>query len=339
MLFKDNKVARTQHNAIRNNAGWYKWTHDLLEVTGADAAGFLDSIYVNSVAKAPIGRSKYTTMLDEEGRIIDDVIVSHIGENCFWVSTLYLPELVKWIDVKKGNFSVKYRDITHETEMYAVQGPASGAMVNKIVGESVDGMKYFSIKDNTIGKIKVKIHRSGFTGELGYEIYCKPKDDLAVEKALTEAGAEFKATKITVLEVAVRSVPCEKGFVLRQDIFGLNPFEADMGWAVDMSKEFIGKAAVAKVKKEGPKRRLVGLEFDTSYNDINQGEIVKVNGVKVGTVTAAIYGYTIDKYIGYAVVDRVKALIGTEVKVGINNVPAKIVDRIWYDPEGKRARA
>lgn len=338
MLFKDDAVARAQHDAIRNNVGWYKWTHDLLEVTGTDAASFLDYLYVNSIAKTPIGRSKYTTMLDESGGIIDDVIVLHMGEDYFWVSTLYLPELVEWIDDKKGDLDVKYRDITPETEMYAVQGPKAKAFMNKIVGIPVDDMKYFSIKDNTIGDIKVKVHRSGFTGELGYEIYCDPKDNLIVEKALIEAGEEFNAVKITVLEVMVRSIAGEKGYVLRQDILGLNPFEADMGWAVDMTKDFIGKAATEKVKEEGPKRQLVGLEFD-AYNDINQGEIVKINGIKVGTVTAAMYGYTIDQNIGYAVVERAKAPIGTEVRIGLNNVPAKIVDKIWYDPENKRARA
>ena len=337
MLFKNDTVARAQHDAIRNNVGWYKWKHDLLEVTGADAANFLDFIYVNSIAKTPVGRSKYTTMLDEEGGIIDDVIVLHIGDDYFWVSTLYLPELVEWIDAKKGDLDVKYKDITSVTDMYAVQGPNSRALLNKIVGEPIDDMKYFGVKDNTIGGIKVKIHRSGFSGELGYEIYCDQKDSSIVEKALKEVGTEFGADKITVLEVIVRSIPGEKGYVLRQDILGLNPFEADMGWTVDMSKDFIGKAATEKVKEEGPKRQLVGLEFD-AYNDISQGEIIKINGIKVGKVTAAMYGYTIDKNIGYAVVDRAKAPIGAEAKVGINNVPAKIVDRIWYDAGNTRAR-
>ena len=294
MLFKDDKVARAEHDAIRNNVGWYKWTHDLLEVTGADAASFLDSLYVNSIAKMPIGRSKYTTMLNEDGQIIDDVIVFHMGEDYYWVSTLYIPELMEWIDTKKGDLDVQYKDLTYETEMYSVQGPNSRALMNKIVGESVDDQKYFTIKDNKINGINVKVHRGGFTGELGFEIYCDPNDKAIVEKAIAKAGAELNATKMTVLEVIVRSLPGEKGYVLRQDIYGLNPFEADMGWAVDMSKDFIGKAATEKVQEEGPKRQLVGLEFD-AYNDISQGEIVRVNGIRVGIVTAMMYGYTIDK--------------------------------------------
>ena len=338
MLFKDDKVARAQHNQVRNNVGWYKWTHDLVEITGADAARFLDSLYVNSIGKTAIGRSKYTTMLDDEGGIIDDVIVFHMGEDYYWVSTLYLPELLEWIEAKKGDLDIEYKDLTYEKEMYAIQGPNSRAFVNKIVDEAVDDQKYFSIRDNTIGDIKVKVHRGGFTGELGYEIYCDMKDKALVETALSKAGIEFNAPKITVLEVIVRSLPGEKGYVLRQDIFGLNPFEADMGWAVDMSKDFIGKAATEKVKEEGPKRQLVGLEYD-AYNDINQGEIVRCNGVIAGKVTAMTYGYTIDKNIGYAVVDRAKAPIGSIALIGPNKIPAKVVDRIWYDTENKRPRS
>jgi aminomethyltransferase len=337
MLFKDDKVARAQHDAVRNNVGWYRWTHDLLEVSGSDTASFLDTIYVNSIAKMPVGRTKYTTSLDEGGGIIDDVIVFHLGENYWWVSTLYGPELKEWIDAKKGDLDVKYRDIRDETEMYAVQGPNSRALMNKIVAESVDELKYFTIKDNTISGAKVKIHRGGYTGELGYEIYCSPNDVPVIEKALTKAGAEFKAVKLTTLEVYVRGLPGEKGYVLRQDILGLNPFEADMGWAVDMSKDFIGKAATEKVKEEGPKRQLVGLEFN-GYNDINQGELVRIKGLTAGVVTNMIYGFTIDKNIGYAVVEREKVPIGAEVQIGSNRIPAKVVDRIWYDPENKRPR-
>ena len=339
MLFKNDVVACAEHNAVRTNVGWYKWTHDLVEVKGSDAARFLDMLYVNSIAKTPIGRSKYTTGLDEEGKIIDDVIVFHMGEDYFWVSTLYAPELMEWINAKKGGMDVSYRDITYETDMYAVQGPNSRALLNKILGEPIDDLKYFAIVDNDIADSGVKIHRSSFTGELGYEIYCDPKDDPIIEKALIEAGAEFNAVKITTLEVYVRGLAGEKGYVLRQDIFGLNPFEADMGWAVDMSKEFIGKSATEKVKEEGPKRQLVGLEFDSSYNDVNQGEKVRVNGIEIGYVTASMYGYTIDKNIGYAVVERAFAPIGTEVRIGSTRMPAKVVDRIWYDPEGKRPRA
>ena len=317
MLFKDDKVARAQHEAVRNNVGWFRWTHDLLEVTGADAAIFLDYIYVNSIAKTRIGRSKYTTMLNENGRIIDDVIVMRMGEEHFWISTLYLPELVRWIEEKKGDYKIAYKDLTDEMDMYAVQGPNSRVLLDKIADSPVDGLKYFAIKNGAVGEAKVTFHRSGFTGELGYEIFCSRKDSAVVNEALKTSGAELDAVNLDVLEVYVRGLAGEKGYVLRQDLLGLNPLEADMGWAVDWSKDFIGKDVLERVKEEGPKRQLVGLEIETdSYNDIDQGDLVKLYGIKVGFVTAVMYGYTVEKNIGYAVVDRKKASIGTDVKLG-----------------------
>lgn len=86
MLFKEDSVARAQHQSVRENVGWFQWTHDLVEVNGADAGKFLDYLFVNSIYKAVVGRTKYTTMLNEDGKIIDDTIVMHMGENHYWVS-------------------------------------------------------------------------------------------------------------------------------------------------------------------------------------------------------------------------------------------------------------
>ena len=84
MLFKNDQAARAQHQAVRENAGWYRWTHDLVEVTGKDAERFLDRLFVGAITKTPAGRSKYTTMLNEEGRIIDDTIVMHMDQDRYW---------------------------------------------------------------------------------------------------------------------------------------------------------------------------------------------------------------------------------------------------------------
>lgn len=330
MLFKDDTVARAQHNAVRNNIGWYRWTHDLLEVTGTDSTPFLDYIFVNSIAKAPVGRSKYTTMLNEEGQIIDDVIVTHLGENHYWISTLYIPEMMQWIDLHKGDLDVSYKELTYEVDMYAIQGPNSLAMVNKIVDEPVDSLERFAMEENQIGKIAVKVHRSGFTGENGYEIYCDIADTEALKEAIREAGKLFDAVELSVLEVYVRSLPVEKGFALRQDFYGLNPYECDLGWSVDLDKDFIGKEATQRVKEEGPKRKLVGIEYEAvSYEDINQGERIYLHGRDVGFVRAAIYGYTVEKNIGFAIIDVGKAEIGDRVEVGPNCSPALIVDKQW----------
>lgn len=330
MLFKEDLVARAQHEAVRNNVGWYRWTHDLLEVKGADATRFLDYLFVNSIAKAPVGRSKYTTMLNEAGQIIDDIIVTHMEENLYWISTLYVPEMKEWIDLNKDSLDVSYRELTYDVAMFSIQGPNSLKMVNKIVASPVDSLKRFAMEVNKIGEITVKVHQSGFTGEAGYEIYCDVADTAEVEKTIREAGKQIGAVELNVLEVYCRSLPVEKGFALRQDFFGLNPYEADLGWSVDLEKDFIGKAATLRFKNEGLKRKLVGIEFLTeSYEDISQGERIFKRGVDVGFVRAVIYGYTVEKNIGFAVIDVAKAEIGDRVEVGSNQTPAVIVTKRW----------
>lgn len=330
MLFKTDEKARAQHDAVRNNIGWYRWTHDLVEVTGTDAAGFLDWLYVNAIAKTPVGRSKYTTMLDEQGHIIDDVIVTNRGEGGYWVSTLYAPKLIPWIEEHKDGKDVEARIITYDVDMYAVQGPNSLKMMNALLGVPVDDLKRFEMKGNTIGGVAVQVHRGGFTGELGFEVYCDIADSKAVEEAIRKAGASFDAVEMSVLEVYVRSLPMEKGLALRQDMYGLTPYEAGLGWSVDLGKDFIGKEALARAQEEGMQRKLVGLEFEAeSYEDINQSERIYLCGRDIGLVKAAIYGYTVDKNIGFAVVDARFAEPGTRVTIGTNDSPAIIVEKQW----------
>ena len=330
MLFREDNVARAQHQAVRENAGWYRWTHDLVEVKGPDATKFLDRLFVNSIAKAAAGRTKYTTMLNEDGQIIDDTIVMHMGDDLWWVSTLYAPQMIKWFDGHTNGEDIAYRDMTGEWDMYSIQGPNSPAVLNTLLAGPVDDLKRFQVEDNKIGDIPVKIHRSSFSGENGYEVYCEMKDTAAVKEAIKAASEKHNAPELTILEVYVRSLPVEKGFALRQDMYLLTPYECGLDWSVDLEKDFVGKEALIRAKEEGPKRLLVGLEYlAESYEDIAQKEIIYYKGVPCGTVRAAIYGYTVDKNIGYAVIDAKKAIIGREVTVGQNDSPAIITEKHW----------
>lgn len=330
MLFKEDSIARAQHQAVRENIGWYQWTHDLVEVTGADAGKFLDYLFVNSIYKAEIGRTKYTTMLNEDGKIIDDTIVMHMGEDLYWVSTLYAPQFIKWADAHRNGFQVQYRNITNDIVMFSVQGPNSAKMMEAVLNAPVDALKRFQVADYRIGKADVKVHRSGFTGEQGYEIYCKKEDSSVIDAALRETAKQYGAVEMDILEVYVRSLPMEKGFALRQDMYGLTPYECGLDWSVDLGKDFIGKDALLRAKEEGPKHQLVGLELlAESYEDITQREIVYSFGVPCGFVRAVIYGYTVDKNIGFAVIDSAHAVVGEAVTIGCNDSPAIVTEKCF----------
>ena len=330
MLFKEDEVARAEAKAVRTNAGWYRWTHDLVELTGPDAEKFLDWMLVNTMAGLPVGKGKYTTMLDEDGGIIDDLMAMHKGEGTWWLSTLYGPHMVKWFDAHRDGYDVAYEDITQTIDMYAVQGPNSAKVMNALLADGVDELKRFQMLETKVGDIAVTVDRGGFTGELGFELYCSREDSAAVAEAIARAAAAFDAPRLTTLEVYVRSLPMEKGMALRQDYKGLTPFEANLGWSVHMDKDFFGKAALEQAQAEGPKRAFVGFEIEReSYEDIAQNEIVRKRGIPVGICRQMIYGYTVDKNIGFGIVDAKKVPLGTRVTIGPNDSPAVVVEPKW----------
>ncbi len=330
MLFREDEAARAEAKAVRENAGWYRWTHDLVALSGPDAEAFLDYIMVNVMTGIDAGRGKYTTMLNEEGRIIEDLVAFRKEESLWWLSTLYGPHMVKWFDAHRDGYDVEYVDITQDIDMYAVQGPASAKVVEAFLGESVDGFKRFEMKSGKAAGVDIVVDRGGFTGELGYEIYCARSDSDAVADAIAAAANAYDAPRLKTLEVYVRSLPMEKGMGLRQDYYGLTPFEANLGWSVHLEKDFVGKDALEKEKEEGPKWAFVGLEIEReSYEDIAQNEIVRKRGIPVGKCRQMIYGYTVDKNIGFAIVDAVKVPLGTRVTVGPNDSPATVVEPKW----------
>lgn len=332
---KNNIDVRTEHETIRNKVGYYDFTHKLLEVKGADAKAFLDKMFIAGISKANVGVAKYTTMLNEDGIIIDDVIVFHIEEELYWVSTLYIDELIAWFDAHREGETVEYKEITGITTMYAVQGPYSKAVLNAFLKKPVDTLKYFNIEDNAIGDVAVKVARSGYTGELGYEIYCHPDNAKLVEEKLEETGKKYGIMQIKT-DVIITSLPREKGFVLMSDLAGTNPLEDGFGWTIDWNKEFIGKEALLKVKETGAKRALLGFTVDDDAAEVEVGAAVTVNGVEAGKVTMFTYGYTVEKNIGFALLDVDKAKVGDKAKIG--DVAAVITERIFYDPENKRIR-
>jgi aminomethyltransferase len=329
MLLSTDAKVKAQHEAVRKTAGWYDFTHQLLEVSGKDATGLLDRMYVCSIAKAKVGGAKYTAMLNNNGIIIDDVIVFRLEENRYWISTLHISRPVKWLDANKGALDVAYKSVTSDWTMYSVQGPKSRDLVNAVLAEKVDDMKFFTIRDNKTGQVPVRVARSGYTGEeFGYEIYIAPANKELLEAKLAENGKALGAMQITEVDVMAYTLATEKGYVLMTDICDTNPFEVGMEKAIDWSKDFTGKAALEKVKAEGAKRELIGFTVD----DINakiyggpKGAPVIKDGEVVGKATKFTYGVTVGKNIGFALIEKGKAKIGD--RVTLNYVEAVLTDR------------
>ena len=333
-VYKYDEMKREQHMAVRNTAGWYLFTHQLMEVTGKDATAFLDYIYPKSISTLAVSQARYTTMLNEEGSIIDDVVIFRLDENRYWISTLYLRRLKAWFEAHKGEYSFEYRNITTEWDMYAVQGPRSKDVLNALLKDPVDDQKFFQIRDNKIDDVSVKVSRAGFTGEeFGYEIYVAPEHTELIKAKLRGVCPQFDARQVTEIQLMAWTMPTEKGLCLMCDIHWANPFEVGLEGGIDWSKEFIGKDALLKIREEGATRTLLGCTVDEDDIHIpaknlgGPGTPVILGGEEIGRVTKMTYSFCLDKNIGYVLVDKDKARIGE--KVMLNGFEAVLTDKVF----------
>ena len=157
-IFKDDEWKRAEHMAVRETVGYYLFTHQLMEVTGPDACRFLDYIYPNKISTLKVGRDRYTTMLNEEGEIIDDVVIMRLEEEKYWVSTLYGTKCDDWFYFHSDGYDIDTSEITEDWHMFSVQGPKSKDVLNGISEGGVEELKFFQhnlwcYSNHPVGKI------------------------------------------------------------------------------------------------------------------------------------------------------------------------------------------
>lgn len=319
-VYKYDDMKRSEHMAVRTTAGWYLWTHQLLEVTGPDALDLLDYVFPNPIANLKVGRERYTTMLDEKAEIIDDVVVFRVTEDKYWVSTLFIYDMIKWFDAHKGSRNVEYKNITDTQVMFAVQGPKSLEMVNSLVEEPVDELKFFAFAENKIDGKPALINRAGFTGEkLGYEIYMAAEEMDFLSAKLAEAAEKVGGKQVTDVQLTAWSLPTEAGYFYMRDLRHCNPFEMGLERGINWDKEFIGKEALLKIKEVGPAREMVGFTMDEPDARLNgkhtggPGHPVTVNGEEIGRISKITYGYVKEIPIGYLLVKKGSVKVGDHV--------------------------
>ncbi|WP_411681340.1 aminomethyltransferase family protein [Clostridium thailandense] len=333
-VLKYDDMKRSEHMAVRTTAGWYLWTHQLLEVTGDDAAKFLDFVCPNPIVNLKVGKERYTTMLNQNGIIIDDVVVFRVEEQKFWVSTLFVAALTRWLDGLKEGYAVEFKNISLDWHMYAVQGSKSLDMVNDLVETPVTDLKFFSFAENTIGGEKVIINRAGFTGEkLGYEIYIAADKADFLEEKLDAAAAKVGAKQVTEFQIMAWTLPTEAGFYYMRDLRDTNPLEVGLDKSINWDKEFVGKEALLKVKEEGPAREVVG--FTTEEADLHihgknlsgpgPADAVFKNGEEIGNVIKFVYSYVEEKTFGTIIAKKGALKNGDRVK--IRSYEAVITDK------------
>jgi aminomethyltransferase len=323
------------------------------EVTGPDAETLLQIACTRNIRKLAVGQVVYTAMCYEHGGMLDDGTVFRLGRDNFrWIGGdeyggRWLRELAEQRGLKAW-----VRSSTDHLHNIAVQGPKSRDILKQIVWTppaqtSLPDLAWFHFTIGRIGDFNgtpVLVSRTGYTGELGYEIFCHPKHALAVWDAVWEAG---KAHGMAPLGLeALDMLRIEAGLIFFNYEFSdqTDPFEAGIGFTVALksNEDFVGRDALLR-RKQNPQKVLVGL--DVHANDaVGHGDCVHVGRAQVGVITSATRSPVLKKNIALCRMDVAHSAIGTEVEIGKldghqKRIPATVVRFPHYDPEKVRVRA
>jgi aminomethyltransferase len=357
-----------EYNAIRNAAALidvsplFKYM-----VTGPDAARMVDRLITRDVSKMAVGQVYYTPWCDEHGKVIDDGTVSRLGDQAFrW--TAADPSL-RWFRQNAAGMDVQIEDISEAVAAIAVQGPTSAKLLRVVAKADIDRLKYFRVTDGTIAGIGVDISRTGYTGDLGYEVWMPAERAVHVWDALMDGGGPFDVKPAGMLALDVARI--EAGLLLIEvDFFSsrkamipsqmYTPYELGMERLVSPDKgRFIGQRALREERQRGAARQIVGLEIEWSeveklYDAVGLAPAVAAtasrvavpvyrNGRQVGKATSTTWSPVLKRMIALATLERPHYAEGTPVQFEMtveavrHRVSAKVVKTPFFNPPRKTA--
>jgi aminomethyltransferase len=357
-----------EYNAIRNASALidvsplFKYL-----VTGPDAARFVDRVITRDVSKMTIGQVFYTPWCDEHGKVIDDGTVSRLSDTRFrW--TAADPSL-RWFRQNAAGLDVAIDDISEELAALALQGPTSARLLRAASDADIDRLKYFRVTSGTIAGVRVEISRTGYTGDLGYEIWIPAAQALRVWDALMDAGRAFDIKPAGMLALDVARV--EAGLLLIDvDFFSskkaviepqkYSPYEMGLGRLVSTGKgRFIGQQALKREQQAGPLRQVVGLHIDWTevegiYERVGLAPAVAatasrvavpvyVDRRQVGKATTTTWSPVLKRMIALATIDKPFYTEGSELQVEMTveavryRVGATVVSTPFFNPPRKTA--
>jgi aminomethyltransferase len=357
-----------EYNAIRNAAALidisplYKYL-----ITGKDATKLVNRVITRDIRKVAAGQVIYCCWCDEQGKVIDDGTVTRLEENTYrW--TAADPSL-RWFRQNGTNMDVQVEDISEKVAALALQGPTSGKLLKSVAEADIANLKYFRVTQGKIAGIPVDISRTGYTGDLGYEIWVPWNDAVKVWDAVMETGKRFDihAAGMLALDVArveaglllieVDYTSSKKALIASQKY---SPYELGFAKMVHLNKEnFIGKAALEQDQKQAVARQFVGLEIDWTeveerYEKFgltpaapSQASRVAVpvycGEKQVGKATSTTWSPVLKKMIALASVETSHSKLGTRLQIEITieairqKVTAKIVKMPFFNPARKTA--
>ena len=310
-----------------------------VEITGPDAYKFIQLLTPRDLSNLAIGQCKYVLIINNDGGILNDPVLLRLGENHFWLS-LGDSDILLWAQGVAINSNLDVKIIEPDVSPLQLQGPKSAKIMQALIGDNILDLKYYWLRELELDGIPIVISRTGWSSELGYEIFLRDssKGNVLWEKIMS-VGKEFglepgHTSSIRRIEGAMLSYHADA------DI-NTNPFELGLDRLVTLDKEinFVGKEALKKIKKTGIKRKQVGLILDCEPlkgPNTTFWKISKDNKL-VGKVTSAVYSPRLKKNIALAMISIDLIEIGTivEVETPYSKIKGTVVNKPFYDPNKK----
>jgi aminomethyltransferase len=316
-----------EHRAVRTRAGLFDVSHmGEVEVAGPGARDTVQWLITNDAGRLRPGAGLYTPMCAEHGGILDDLTVFCLDDRrfLFVVNAATTDKDVRWIT---GHLrGADAQDRSADLALLALQGPRAEAILQRVTPTDVAALRVFGMRgDAEVAGIPALVSRTGYTGEVGFEMACPWADAPAVWRALMEAGA---ADGLVPVGLGARdTLRLEAGFMLYgTDIDETTtPLEAPLGWTVKWEKgDFSGRTALEEQKARGVDRRLVGFEM-TDRAIARHGYPISSGGSRVGEVTSGTFGPWVNKNIGMGYVEKAAAKPGTVLEIDVRGRPARAV--------------
>ena len=313
-----------------------------VEIKGPDATKFVQYLTPRDISKCDVGQCKYILLTDNNGGILNDPVLLRIEENHYWLS-LADSDILLWAKGVLINSGMDVQLCEPDVSPLQLQGPKSREIMKKIFGEQIDEIGYYRFKKFKKFGIPLIISRTGWSSELGYEIFlCDGSRGSMLWEEIMKIGAPLglkpgHTSTIRRVEGAMLSYHADINS-------NNNPYEVGLERLVDLDKDddFIGKLALTNIKKNGAKNKQIGLviECDPLQNPNNEFWDIINNNKKIGKVTSAVYSPRLEKNIALAIIESKYAKIGSRFKIGINDafINCEQVSLPFYDPKKSLAK-
>jgi aminomethyltransferase len=359
-----------EYNAIRSGCALFDVSPLLkYDIRGRDAHALMDRVVVRDVSSCRIGQVLYTTWCDDDGKVIDDGTLSRLSEDHFRMTSAV--RALHWLQDNAVGLDVEIEDVSEQYAAVSLQGPTSRDLLRRLGATELEGLRFFRCTQGHVAGVSALISRTGYTGDLGYELFVRPDDAEKIWDSITELGDDYQMCQAGT--VALDLARIEAGLLLLDadfvsaaqtmfDVQKTSPYDLGLHWMVDLDKEFfVGQSALRREKEVGSRWNTVGLELDVTalekfyakydmplhlphqaWSDAVPVYADEAQTQHIGRGTSGMWSSTLKKYIVMARLKPEYAKLGKRIFIEemieavSHSVPATVVKMPFFDPPRKK---